>query len=194
MSFVASLYRSDWQDRQDSVSLGTCGLRYIDNLGGAVSQGVELQLAASVFENLKLGLSAAYNDSSFKDTVVLGSVPVVQKGDELDMPPWMVTASLDYSLLAFETGRAYVHLDGQYASGHSVSVGADTDFPESARRPKSLFASARVGMRFGAWDVSLFASNLFDTHRIVRADAVASEPIDELPRPRTVGVTIRSTF
>lgn len=193
-SLVTSLYRSDWKDRQDSVSLGSCGLRYIDNLGSAVSQGVELQFAAAILNDLKLGVSAAYNDSYFKDTIVIGTVPVVEKGDQLDMPPWMVTASLDYAFTAFGNNEGYVHLDAQYASGHEVSLGADAAFPETADRPASTIAAARIGLRTGIWDVSLFANNLFNSDKVLRTSASAGQLIDEIATPRTVGVTVRSKF
>lgn len=193
-SLATSVYRADWKDRQDSVSLGTCGLRYIDNLGSAHSQGVEMQFMAAVVDGLKLGVSAAYNDSAFEDTIVIGTVPVVTEGDQLDMPPWMVSAALDYSFTAFSNHEAYFHLDGQYSSAHRVLIGADQAFPVTADRPSLVTAAARIGLRMGTWDLSLFANNLFDTDKIVRTSAVASVLIDQIQTPRTIGMTVRSTF
>lgn len=193
-SLTTSVYRADWKDRQDSVSLGTCGLRYIDNLGGAHSQGVEMQLMAAVVDGLKIGLSAAYNDSAFEDTIVLGTVPVVTEGDELDMPPWMVSAAVDYSFAAFGNQEAYVHLDGQYSSSHRVLIGADEAFPITADRPSLVTAAARIGLKLGTWDLALFANNLFNTDKVVRTSAVASVLIDQIQTPRTIGMSVRSTF
>lgn len=193
---VASVYHSKWKDIQDSVSLGTCGLRYIDNLGAAVSQGVEIQFAGFVTDNLKLGLSGAYNDAHFKDTIVIGAVPVVNAGDKLDTPPWMISGTIDYSFPVFAGKEGYLHFDGQYASGHNVRISPaeELTYPEARRRAGSIIANARIGLKMGALDVSLFADNLFDTNVVLRSSQVAGESIDEIPTPRTIGLTARSQF
>jgi outer membrane receptor protein involved in Fe transport len=194
LALALSAFHSKWEDVQDSVSLGSCGLRYIDNLGSAISQGFEAQVVAAVTDGLELGLSAAYTDGYFEETIVIGTVPVVNEGDPLDTPPWKITGTVDYTFGQTEESEAYIHLDAQYASDYTLAVDPLSTFPEGSRRPSSLIASARLGLRVGPWDVSMFANNIFDSHKVLRSDLVAGQEIDTIATPRTIGLTVRSEF
>jgi len=191
-----SAYSSKWKDRQDQVSLGSCGLNYIDNLGTATSRGVELQVVSAPTENLRLTFSGAYNRAKFKDTIVIGTVTVVNAGDRIDAPPWMLSAALDYTIPTGGSLDGYVHLDAQYTSGYKTRISSDdlAIYPDARNRPSATFVNARVGVRRSEWDLSLFANNLLDSNEILRTSQTSGEPMDIVPTPRTIGVTLRREF
>jgi outer membrane receptor protein involved in Fe transport len=193
---TVSAYNSNWKDRQDSVSLGTCGLNYIANLGNAISRGVEAQFVTSPIENLRLTFSGAYNEAQFQDTIVIGTVTVVNKGDKIDTPPWMLNAALDYTIPTRGSAEGYVHLETQYTSGYQVRLSSLdlATYPDARNRPEATLVNARLGVRRSDWDLSVFVSNLLNSQVILRTSAIAGEPIDIVPTPRTLGVTLRRQF
>jgi hypothetical protein len=186
-------YAIDWEDLQDAVELSACGLRFISNFGSAKSRGVDLQLSAAVMENLRVGLSVAYNDGYYDETVIVGTSTQVDEDDPLAIAPWRISGTVDYTFHPFASGEAYLHLDGQYSDDYDLRTAVGGD-PETDRFGNALIASARIGVRFGAWDVSVFARNLFDENNVLQANLAAGQFIDSVPTPRSWGLTARTSL
>jgi iron complex outermembrane receptor protein len=65
-----SVFHMDIEDLQLNVTAGTCSSRLVFNVPKAVSQGVELELSAAPNDLLDLALSATFNKSELKSTLI----------------------------------------------------------------------------------------------------------------------------
>jgi len=65
-----SLFYMDIEDLQLNVTAGTCSSRLVFNVPKAVSRGAELELTAAPSEMLDFALSATFNDSELRSTLV----------------------------------------------------------------------------------------------------------------------------
>jgi hypothetical protein len=146
---------------------------------------------------LTLGLNVGYNDASFTKTVALESSNLVTDGDYLPVAPWSGTVSADFD---FDVGAlpAYVHAEYVVASSYpSMLVARDPENssydPDYYRRPATRLAYLRAGVRFGDFDVSLFANNLFNSDTTVgRANDNLGSPLFVINnlQPRVFGITV----
>lgn len=196
----ASVFYVKWSDIESEVDLPSCGFDYISNLGTAVSKGFDLQFSAILVRGLMIGTAVGYTDAKYSQTIAgAGTSPVVTQGDRLLSAPWHGMVSVDYSFLPFANGaNAYVHIDDEYASGYQFGNPADALFdPVTAQVKSTAFATARAGVKFNGWDVSLFAKNLFDsrsvlstTHSVATSELITQQTF----APRTVGVTATYAF
>jgi outer membrane receptor protein involved in Fe transport len=194
----ASAYYIDWQGIQSSIYLPTCGFHFIANLGSAVSKGFDVQVNAIVAEGLTLGAAAGYTDAYFTQTITTSAGPLVSKGDALATPPWHLSFTADYSFLPFaDETEAYVHLDDQFTSSYTVGNPADAlyDRASSGYGSANTF-SARAGVRFDTWDLSLFSKNLFNSHPILSTNHTSGSSlfVDSTIPPRSFGVTATVKF
>lgn len=193
----ASVFSIDWTDIQQRVFLPSCGFYIVSNLGEARSQGFDLQMQGLVTDWLTLGLNVGYNDASFTKTVPLESSNLVTDGDYLPVAPWSGTVSAD---LDFDAGAlpAYVHAEYVVASSYpSMLVTRDPENssydPDYYRRPATRLAYLRAGVRFGDFDVSLFANNLFNSDTTVgRSNDNLGSPLFVINNltPRVFGITV----
>ncbi len=118
LALQSSLYRIDWSDIQQSVSLPGCGFGYTDNLGRARSQGFDLVLQAEPVSGLSLSASLAHVDARYRETALGGFASpgrravIVAKGDRLNVRPWTLSASAEYRFrLGLEGAPAFLRAD-----------------------------------------------------------------------------------
>jgi hypothetical protein len=121
----------------------------------------------------------------------------VTQGDRLPGAPWTIIASAEYSLPAFENRKPYLRFDYQFTtaqtalqpiqdSNNGVSDPSYTGLPET----KDL--SARAGLRWNGFDLSLFAQNLCDSHPVLSHTRDTNDSdlfYEHTMRPRTFGIT-----
>lgn len=200
LQWDASAFYIRWSGIESSVALPSCGFQYIGNLGGATSKGFDLQINALVGGGLTIGVSLGYTDAKYSETVAgAGTKPIVTKGERLQIAPWHAALSADYSFSPFSNGLTpYLHLDGQFTNSYRVGNSADALYdPVVSLYDSTKFATARVGFKVGAWDVSAFAKNLFNSHPILlrthyylASDLVLGQSF----APRLIGVTATYAF
>jgi iron complex outermembrane receptor protein len=196
-----SVYYIPWKNTQLPVLLSNCGFTFIANAGSALSQGADLQLDWIVLRALKISAGVAYTDAHYTATALGGSLPgggrsvIIADGDPLTVAPWQITSSAEYSA-PFRSGKSlYLRLIANYSSSyHSApSPNAVTYDPGKTRMDSARFASLRGGVRSGAWDVSVFVNNLFNSYSAlyVTHDTVAPSSLYRIDtyRPRTIGIT-----
>ena len=202
-----SLFYIDWSSIQGNIPLLDCGFGYNTNLGRAVSKGVDLQLQASPFQNLVVTAAAGYTDATY-GTTVYGPIasgasvaPVLaKKGDALGTPSWQASLSGDYSWALTSGSRAYVfgayQYTGDYNRTGSAGVYGYNSYTYNGKAVDT--ASLRVGLRQQGWDLSAYASNLFNTRVYTYFyQAQASGPDGaraETLRPRTLGLSATLRF
>ena len=193
----SSLYYIRWKNIQQNLYMPACGFQFTANLASAVSRGGDIDARLRVIDQLTLGLSVGYTDARYASTVAGSSGNVVTDGDRLPGSPWTVSASAEYVFTVGASSKPYLRLDYQFSSAQTgqqpiqdpANVIFDPTIP-SYGETKDL--SSRAGVRWGGWDVSIFGTNLLNSHPLVfTAHDLISSPLyfDVTWRPRTIGVT-----
>ena len=182
----AVVYHIDWSDIQTSKYLD-CGVFFVQNAGDATSDGVELELAASLSDELFLDLTAQYGEAELADDVPgLGA----SAGDRIPgVPRFTGSMGLRYDFDAF--GRdVFIRADYQYV-GKSYS-----DFNPGVRRELSAYdvANLRIGLDGERWLLMLFAHNIFDERGIVGLEDSNIRYALTTITPREVGISARWEF
>ena len=221
----ASVFYIDWTNIQQNVYLPSCGEQFTANLGKAKSEGGDIEVLYKPVEALTFDLSAAYTDARLTKTscagvlkfdgticsgtdpstgAALSGAPIATSGDALLGAPWSFTASSEYHLPAWEGRTPYVRLDFQHSTAQkSLLQGQDQRnalFDQTLPGlPIVNNLSARAGLRFSGFDLSIYGNNLTNAHPLMfEARDIASPPgvapTDLLyfgrgVRPRTIGLT-----
>jgi iron complex outermembrane recepter protein len=198
-----SLFYATWRNTQlPLVTPAPEECAYTTNTGGAMSRGFELQAQVLLTEYLKTDLSIAYEDARYTQTVRVGSLLIVAKGDvvgtlPLVPSPWDLRASIDYArpLGGGLTGYAraedeiHVHNPGPFYSQHPDDA---IYAPGRVANPTTNWLSTRAGLKWSRVEVGLYVNNLLDSQPTLsrrnngRADTLIYATTF---RPRTIGLS-----
>lgn len=195
---AASVYMLKWKDILSSINVSECAQRFFTNVGEATGRGFDLQADIRLLDNLTLVGIVGYNKISFDETVRTGSAIIYSKDAPIpgSGAPWVGSLAAIYDFVAFGSRDAYARLDYLY-SGEPRPTGA-TD-PKSANFDPMLIPDeaskllhARVGVKFGSADVSLFVRNLTNELPYVGYSRFRNAAIYTARTftPRTFGVTL----
>jgi len=194
---VAAFYL-DWNDYIIAVNRG--GLNVAGNAEQAISKGIEASLGFAATEALTITAMASYARAELgADEPDLGGA----SGDQLpNSPEWAGAIDFDYR---FNIGDlpSYVGAAWRYKGnmpvgfpGYSDSSGAY--WPPSTPRVELngySLVDLRAGTSLGAFDVSLYVTNLFDEWAYVNfAPSFVSASTATPTRPRTIGAVVRWNF
>ena len=199
----ASLYYIDWRDIQEAVSSTTClTTSYKDNLGRAKVKGFDLSVEWRVIESLTLGLTGSYTHARYAstsfgppDSNAVRSI-IAANGDSLGVSPWNAVLSSQYNFTAWQHS-SYFRLDYTYTAKDTAETPARDPVtqvydPSLPADPAIRLLEARLGMRFGGLDLSVFGRNLLnDTPVLGLFHDSVGDPLyyGTTVRPRTIGVT-----
>lgn len=200
------------KDYQASLLEQTQPGRYsatLKNVGPVRAQGVEGQLEVLPVSGLKFNLTASYNDTLYRDyqdaPCPAAAVPPpgtpqpscsLTSSQVNGAPRWNVNPELSYHHALADRFRGYVVTNYSWRS----SFFGTADDSNLARVPAYGIANLRIGVSrpFGGsdWDLSGFATNLFDKHYVVGSISPAQfGAYFEYPgAPRIVGVSLRASF
>jgi outer membrane receptor protein involved in Fe transport len=202
VTISTSVFNIDWTDRQQLRTLLPCGSVFIDNLGDARSRGFDALVTLYPLEGLSFDLGVGYQDTTFQDTIyaAVATTPkpiVSRKGDRL-ATPWVANFATDYvTSLGAGDLKGYGHLQYDFKSDWEVSNPGNQGYnAATAFQDDQHFVSARVGVRKGPLDVSLFVNNLLDSTDVIgRLNFAPSERLlIQTFRPRTWGLTANYRF
>jgi outer membrane receptor protein involved in Fe transport len=199
----ASAYLIKWNGIQQNVPLNACGFQFTANLGEAESKGFDLRAEIKLADALSVGGTFGVTDAFYTTTVKLAptALSIVQDGDHIAASPWkaVLFSQANFPLFSHD---GYTRIDFQYAAKQTDLVpGQD---PLDGRYglwypsiPAQSYTSLRGGIKWGAYDLSLFAQNLFDTHPRLTVNQDVPTPTGGTPllyvitwRPRTIGLTL----
>ena len=199
-SIQASVYQIDWSDIQQAVGLNSCGFQFTSNLGKARSRGFDLQLEVKPTDRLTLQAEVGYVNAKFLETVLGGptaTAPFVSKGDNVLGAPWTISLHAQYDFDAFKAEDGYFRTDFDYRAKQTslppflnpANGAIDTAL---STPPAVTYWSARLGVRPGDIDISLFVNNILNKSTWTRRER-AQNPNEffrrENIRPRTFGIT-----
>jgi iron complex outermembrane recepter protein len=214
VKIASSVYYIKWNNIQQVVVPPICQISFIDNLGAAVAKGIDLELDASITDELSLELAAGYTSARYTQDSRLSPTetnPVVANGDAIvgqssetgaGQPTAPVTVSLGleyrFNMASHET---FIRVDSEY-HGRAKWAGAGQDPGtlqyDSANYilPGTVFSSMRAGMQFGQWSIAAFCDNLTNSHALTDfnwsidpGDGSSRLEREYTFRPRTIGIT-----
>ena len=204
-----ALYWTEVTDYQAGITeqIGNTSstIRYISNIPGVRSRGVEVDLAVAPTRWIRFTASAAYNEATYKDYKNAQVAPenrnVTQVQDLTGVqlanaPRFIYNVSADLvqpvSLLT-TSDELYTRLDYIHRSSNDTS-GSNSIY---TRIPGYGLANARIGLRFadGQYDIAAWATNLFDEQYFESLGASNQGLITgALGAPQTFGATLRVRF
>lgn len=202
MQLDTSLFYARWRDTQlFLVTPAPQECVYTANVGGAMSRGFELQAQALITEYLKTDLSIAYEDARYTQTVSVGSVLIVVRGDVIGtLPlvpsPWDVRASINYARplggglagYARAEDEIHSHNPGPFYSQHPDDVAYA---PGRVANPATNLLNARAGLKWSRVDLGLYVNNLLDSQpTLLRRNNSTEDTLFYATtfRPRTIGL------
>jgi iron complex outermembrane recepter protein len=195
------VYLIDWDNIQESVLLGQCGVQFTGNLGTATSRGFDIQANYRPIAGLSFETAIGHTDAHFTRSLTFGQLPVISAGDGLEIVPWTIAFGVEKSLPLFDD-RAYIRLDDEYkARINKFSESRDPrnqSYDSTLVPPPALnFLSLRAGVALDSLNVSAFVDNLLNSHpqlTYTHQDRYTLLYQATTFRPMTVGVTATYSF
>jgi outer membrane receptor protein involved in Fe transport len=158
-TFNGALFQMEWEDFQNAIldtNLSSFG--FVDNVGNADIDGLELEARWAATDNLNFGAGfATYDAKLAEDAVSPSGLVQIPKGTEL---PWVpedkAYLNADYSFDVNAAWSGYGRLTYSY-NGSSQSALANPIEQES-----SSVLNLQFGVANGPWEYQVFVSNLTD--------------------------------
>jgi iron complex outermembrane recepter protein len=204
----SSVFIIYWKNIQQAVYLTDCGQNFVENLGKVTSRGGDLDLQFRPVDALQLGLSVAYVDAKYTETVCGGpsactgqgatSQPVVTDGNHLAGAPWTFLGSGEYVFAPIMNRKPYLRAEYQLSTAQTSlqpiqDPNNGVSDPTYLGLPRISTLQARAGLRWSGFDFSLFGQNLTDSHPVVfrTRDTTSSDLyFSHSIRPRMLGATV----
>lgn len=188
-------YRIDWSDQQLPATDPSGAFGYVINAGKTRINGAEIQLRGRPARGLNFAIGAVYTDAKLAADLpqaVLDAGVIGLDGDRVPrVPKLSLNASGEYE------APVTADLDG-YVSGAVTYRGASPytfqSDPTNIAMPRYALLSARIGLRKGDYDLSLYGENL--TNKAAVSGLYSALDGDKVysPRPRTIGVRLTGKF
>ncbi|MBP8235196.1 MAG: TonB-dependent receptor [Rhizorhabdus sp.] len=177
---------------------------YIANVGTVRSRGFEVDATIRPSRHLRLFASGSYTDASYRSFTnapcpveYLGlAVTCDLSGRRLPgVSKWAAAVGGDYAVDIGSDQQLYLNADHSYRSSFYTTYNLAADSLAGGYH----LTNARIGLRRagGAWDVALFARNLFDTHYVSIINPSAfntGQSTAILGDPRTYGLTLKAAL
>jgi iron complex outermembrane recepter protein len=206
LKLATSVYYIQWNNIQQTVTLPSCALSYIANLGSAISEGMDLQIDYAMTDSLTFESAIGYNDSHYTGNAYPGSsknpdgsaaTPLVSKGDAIvgqsltPGAPWTITLGAEYKFVAFGGRDNYLRVDAEHDVKNtrltaaedpstlqygSCNNSAGVAYTCNYNPSATTFVSFRAGTIFNGWNASFFIDNLFDTHTTTEYNYQGTDP------------------
>ncbi|MYE14109.1 MAG: TonB-dependent receptor [Gammaproteobacteria bacterium] len=186
---------------------GATPVTIIDNAANSTSRGLEVELNASLTDQLRLGLSYSYADTEFDDYWLNdgAGVPMVDRsGEAFDfVPEVMVSVTLGYSVSdVLADYDLDLSLNFRKVDGYTLPDGSfiDTPLGASLELPSYDNLDLRAILRNDEWRFIFYGKNLRDrfNYNDLARSAFTSITADQLyvtpMTPRQFGITVAREF
>jgi outer membrane receptor protein involved in Fe transport len=195
----ANAYYVRWSNIQQSIRLPTCSFAFISNLGKATGKGVDISVAVKPATALELGATIGYNTTEYDDTIKGGNGLILKSAGDRIGGPKMTGSVYGLGELPLNASLAgYLRFDYSFQGSGVPQYPADFGYdPGLSALPSTNSLSVRLGVKFAAFDVSLFANNLTNSNDpLSRAHDATGSPLYyvETYQPRTIGVTAQLRY
>jgi iron complex outermembrane receptor protein len=192
-----TIYWIDWEDIQvsqfDSQNISI--LTVVDNGGDAEIQGVELDFAWALTENLTIYGAASFNDTELTSVDPGFAIVVQDEGNPLPLTPeFQGNLRARYTWDMANGLNAFWQLSGKYADEALNSIVDTPEEPNTYQDAYSIF-NASMGVNSGdGWGAELYVNNLSDERaeiHINRQDFIERTTTN---RPRTIGLRVKYEY
>jgi outer membrane receptor protein involved in Fe transport len=197
LAVEGSVFRINWTDIISSIFVPACATSLPKNLGKATSEGFDLSVRARLTEGWSGSLNLGYTKARYSSDTVLFGRTIARAGQAIsDIPPWTVTAELNYERPFASGYRGYGRLDSRYTSKNKWQTPAQDSTtsaydPFQTTNPSVNQVNFRVGFETpGGSDISLFATNLTDENPVLNKNIFLvniTSGAFTIP-PRTIGL------
>lgn len=197
-----AIYRIDWTDQQISLTDPGGTFVYIGNAGKSHVNGFELTMNAQPVEGLSLTLGATYTDSRLSEDMPAPPSPTDPEADPLPYgldgdripytPKWSFAGQARYEVpfstsLAGYAGTSFNYRGASYTNFNSA-------FDDYREADDYFLIGLRLGVRWEAWDTSLFIDNVTDEVPEIGLRVTGDGYRVYTTRPRTIGVRVATRF
>lgn len=165
----------------------------LTNAGQVTSQGVEVDVSASLTEHLQFSVNTAYTSARFDTFKNGGGIGVNYDNHYLPYAPrHNYYAALDYTRPLFGDAEIYTHVDYGYTDDYFSNP---NNAPGNSIPSRNL-TNARLGLKVAAaWDISLWVKNLADdTSLRQKSVSFLGVPRGVYNAPRTYGLELKYRF
>ncbi len=165
----------------------------LTNAGKVTSQGVELDMSASLTEHLELSFNTALTTAKFDEFKNGGGIGIHYDDHYLPFAPrHNYFIALDYARPVFNQVDMYAHIDYSYTDNYFSNP---NNLPDN-RIPDRNLANARLGMKLdSSWDISLWVKNITDDSSLrQKSVSFLGVPRGVYNPPRTYGLEIKYRF
>jgi iron complex outermembrane receptor protein len=173
----ASVYQYYYSDKQDiqQIDDGTPIKKYVTVTGDAKGTGMEAEITWLPTDSLQLGLNYGYLDAEWTDRTV-GDINL--DGEPLDGPRQRLVILADYTLGLGNSGDLLFHFDYSWTSAPERNQASpDYNVDYETKDDAYNLSNARITWitPSTAWQVALWAENLFDTEHVVGYSGISSD-------------------
>lgn len=196
LTLSGDLFRADWTNLQTGATTANGLFAFIINAGAARIQGGEFEAAYRPTDTLRLSVGYGHSDARLTADQVATGVTTTGStglaGDRLPgVPRDTLSGSLAWTVPLSDSLAGLVRVDGAY-TGPQYSAFRG---PNQERFGDFTSANARIGLRSGQTEVSLFVQNVTDTVGLVTAYSTlgVKRQVFSIP-PRTVGINLAAHF
>jgi iron complex outermembrane receptor protein len=198
-----AVYYTDWKKIQQQVNLNSCGFQFVGNVGAATVKGAELSAESALGFGVTVGATASYTA-----TRITQSSPGVsaQVGQEvLDTPKWEGSLYGDYQFLKAGGWSGSFRADAQFHGANLRSfdtlqfftyangVAGSIPDPTQVQAAYHVF-NANFSFSNGPMQYRFYVDNIADATPYLDFSHVAGFTGADTIRPRTVGISVRTTF
>lgn len=183
-----AVYRSNWTDVQSSNFVPGSAITVVTNSGQVSGWGVDFAATARPTDGLTLTATYGWNDLAYEENTAdkLAGDPVDNAVRE------SYSASIDYRKPMASGVDGFARVDYQHAGSAQITL---RNFGgQVIQRPARDLLNVRLGADFGAFEVAVFANNVFDEDapNIIGPFGLFTENLEQ--RPRVVGISLRADF
>lgn len=187
LTINADVFYVDWKDINAQKQLPFSTLSVVGNNGNAEVKGIEGQIAYNLTRNIQLTASGALLDPKYKNGVIDGEVSFIcGELANSTVDESMCTSSVGGNQIArtsdkqFALGGAWTipdivdGLDGYVRADYSWQAGKYSTSLNMQNQGSISLLNARAGLKFGNYELAIWAKNLLQDKYIARTTVVSS--------------------
>lgn len=201
LSANLAAYYINWEDIQVQANRLSDQVQFATNIGAAVSQGLEFEVAVFPGDGFSFFLNGSLNDTEVTElTPAEAAISGAEQGIQLSFPTLQGSATVRYDWKMGEATDAFVAATAAHVGdfpglfpnvpGQPAVVNPTFDFTEAY-----TLVNLQAGIDRDAWKLTGYVENLFDDKSItyVHPEAFLDGRYARL-RPQTVGVRLSYEF
>lgn len=199
-----SAFHIDWKDTQVQIQISGLGCSFgglSTNVGSVRSRGLEVELAASPFENFNMAVGVSYIDAEVNEDLRFpgATVTIANKGDRMpNIPEWTFSVLGDYTFPLTSSWNGFLRGDVRYQGDRAANFAPGN--PNRPIREAFTIANFRAGVQVDAWEVAAFVENAFDARPFLLGEpplptqTKGGQVFENTIRPRTIGLQVTGRF